>query len=172
MTQGDRAALAVLYARHVQGLLAIAHSILREQQEAEDVIHEVFLEVWRHCGDYSRARGSVRAWLSTRTRSRALDRWRSGARHRNATNQVAGGPDSGADNLHDQSGTSSGDQHRLPAALAQIPGPLQHVIQLAYFEGLSTVEISSRLGIPTGTVKSRTHTAIKTLRNVLGVRDE
>ncbi|MEY4579559.1 MAG: hypothetical protein RL701_4262 [Pseudomonadota bacterium] len=173
MTRGDRAALSELYVRHAQALLAFAYGVLREQHDAEDVIHDVFLEAWRgrHSHEYSESRASVRTWLLMRTRYRTLDRLRSSARarrHKLAESHASVPPAPFAG----QPATSVGDGHRLPAALAQIPETLRHVIVLAYFEGLSTLEISSRLGIPAGTVKSRTHAAIKTLRSVLGVAHE
>jgi RNA polymerase sigma-70 factor (ECF subfamily) len=166
MTRGDRAALAELYGRHAQTLLAVAHGFLRDRQESEDLLHDVFLEAWRSCADYSIARSSVRSWLLLRTRSRALDRLRGRTRRKN----IAA--------VSDTATTSTTtydmdyDKHRLPAALAQISEPQQGVIMLAYYEGLSTTEIASRLGIPAGTVKSRTHAALKTLRSVLGIADE
>jgi RNA polymerase sigma-70 factor (ECF subfamily) len=153
----------------VQTLLALAHGILREQHDAEDVIHDVFLEAWRRCADYEESRGSVRTWLLVRTRYRAFDRLRTRVRRRDMAASVEG--EVSPANSGEQ-GLAVSDRHRLPAALAQIPEALRHVILLAYFEGLSTLEISSRLGIPTGTVKSRTHAAIKTLRSVLGTTHE
>ena len=168
MTRGDRAALARLYDRHAHTLLALAQGVLRDRQEAEDLLHDVFLEAWRCAADYSAARSSVRSWLLMRTRSRALDRLRKRTRKLNMALDVARSAAS------EQAGSSeaSVDQHRLPAALAQMPQAQQGVIMLAYFEGLSTSEISTRLGIPAGTVKSRTHAALKTLRSVLGITDE
>lgn len=166
MRRGDRGALAELYGRHAQTLLAVAHGFLRDRQESEDLVHDVFLEAWRACADYCAARGSVRSWLLLRTRSRALDRLRSRARRRTFAAVSSTCTDDSSTHDLDQ------DKHRLPAALAQMSEPQQGVIRLAYFEGLSTSEIASRLGIPAGTVKSRTHAALKTLRSVLGIADE
>jgi RNA polymerase sigma-70 factor (ECF subfamily) len=167
LTRGDRDALAALYQRHGATLLALAHRLLRDRQESEDLIHDVFLEAWQHCAEYSQARSSVRGWLLLRTRSRALDRLRTRTRRRDAS---TGTENIESGHLHDHSLLS--DQHRLPGALAQMPVTQKDVIVLSYFDGLSTLEISSRLGIPTGTVKSRTHAAIATLRHVLGVADD
>jgi RNA polymerase sigma-70 factor (ECF subfamily) len=167
MRCGDRAALAQLYGQHARSLLALAHSLLRDRHDAEDLLHDVFLEAWRCANDYSPERGSVRSWLLMRTRSRALDRLRSGSRQRSAV----------ATQIHTEARAAApeplaADRHRLPAALAQVPEAQQGVLVLAYFEGLTTHEISSRLGIPEGTVKSRAHAAIHTLRKVLGIADE
>src|SRR5262245_49240698 len=74
---GDRPALARLYARYASSLMAIGVRILGDRREAEDLLHDVFLEVWRHAAHYDAARGTVRAWLLMRMRSRALDRKKS-----------------------------------------------------------------------------------------------
>lgn len=168
MTQGDRAALAVLYSRHAPTLVAVAQCIVRDRSDAEDVVHDVFLEVWRNCADYSQSRASVRTWLVMRARSRALDRLRANHR-RQAVGMSAQGE---ASVRKHTTAVMLDDKHRLLSALVQVPAPQQGVLVLAYFEGLSTAEISSRLGIPAGTVKSRTHAALKTLRHVLGIADE
>lgn len=167
MGRGDRAALAELYGLHARSLLALAQSLLRHRHDAEDLLHDVFLEAWRCADDYSPERGSVRSWLLMRTRSRALDRLRSSSRRRSAVSTQSQGEASAA--LPE---ALTADRHRLPAALAQVPEAQQGVLVLAYFEGLTTHEISSRLGIPEGTVKSRAHAAIQTLRKLLGICDE
>src|SRR5690606_33840136 len=80
MVAGDRGAVAALYARHVRSLFALARGMLKSPQEAEDLIHDVFLEAWRRSADYSEERGTVRAWLFMRARSRALDRLKAAGR--------------------------------------------------------------------------------------------
>jgi RNA polymerase sigma-70 factor (ECF subfamily) len=168
MVQGDRAALASLYSRHAATLVAVAYCIVRDRQDAEDVVHDVFLEVWRNCGDYAQDRASVRTWLVMRARSRALDRLRANHRRQAAGTNAQGE----TSELKPTTDVTPQDKQRLLSALARVPAPQQGVLMLAYFEGLSTAEISLRLGIPAGTVKSRTHAALKTLRGVLGIADE
>jgi RNA polymerase sigma-70 factor (ECF subfamily) len=163
MAQGDRSAVAALYERHVSALFACALGMLRSRQEAEDLIHDVFLEAWRRAADYSAERGSVRAWLLVRVRSRALDRLKSAGRSRVVS-----------DEQHPSAALpfSVGDERRLRELLSRMPEAQQEVIILGYFEGLSTVEIAERLQIPAGTVKSRTRAALAALRTVLGLKDE
>lgn len=167
MAQGDRSAVAALYERHARDLFGYAQGVLRNRQEAEDLMHDVFLEAWRRSGDYSAERGSVRAWLLVRVRSRALDRLKSAGRSRVV---------SAADDEERQPFTalpfSVGDQRRLREILSRMPEAQQDVILLGYFEGLSTTEIAERLSIPAGTVKSRTRAALTSLRTVLGIKDE
>jgi len=161
MAAGDRSAVAALYARHVRSLLVLARAMLKSAQEAEDLIHDVFLEAWRRSADYSEERGTVRAWLFMRVRSRALDRLKS-AGPVLAVGTVPAGVVS----------APSGDRQRLSELLSKMPEPQQQVLFLGYFEGLSTLEIAERLGIPAGTVKSRTRAALSALRNVLGANDD
>jgi RNA polymerase sigma-70 factor (ECF subfamily) len=163
MAHGDRSALATLYARHAAALLALAGGMLRSRHEAEDLIHDVFLEAWRRSADYVEERGSVRTWLLVRTRSRALDRLKSAGRPRVVPNE---------ESQHATLPTGMGDQRRLRELLTQMPEPQQQVLMLGYFEGLSTLEIAERLGIPAGTVKSRTRAALIALRSVLGTLDD
>jgi RNA polymerase sigma-70 factor, ECF subfamily len=167
MTRGDRAALSALYERHAATLLAVVLLIVRDRHDAEDVVHDVFLEVWRNCGSYSAALASVRTWLVVRARSRSLDRLRANQRRRavGEATQAAVPPEQAT-------AGSTQDRQRLLSALAQVPEAQQGVITLAYFEGLSTTEIAERLGIPVGTVKSRAHAALKALRRLLGNADE
>jgi RNA polymerase sigma-70 factor (ECF subfamily) len=157
MAAGDRGAVAELYARHVRALFVLARSMLKNQQEAEDLIHDVFLEAWRRSADYSAERGTVRAWLFMRARSRALDRLKS-----------AGRPLTVLSDTVCPSPSASDDQGRVRDLLSKMPVIQQQVLILGYFEGLSTSEIAAKLGVPAGTVKSRTRAALGALRTILG----
>ncbi|UJR82263.1 sigma-70 family RNA polymerase sigma factor [Sandaracinus amylolyticus] len=160
---GDRDALATLYDRHAGALLALGLRILRERREAEDLVHDVFLEVWRRAHSYDPSRASVRAWLVLMMRSRSLDRRKSHAFARSAPlahdPRVAPASESPAVLL---------DRARVAAALAALPEAQRDVLVLGYFEGLSSSEIAERLGAPIGTVKSRVAAALKALRERLG----
>src|SRR6476620_1576645 len=100
MANGDRGALAELYERHAGVLLAVGLRIVRERREAEDLLHDVLLEAWRHAKDFDPKRGRVRTWLAIRMRSRALDLQKSARVSRNAG-------DGGLDVLVDESQVSS-----------------------------------------------------------------
>jgi RNA polymerase sigma-70 factor (ECF subfamily) len=160
---GDRPALARLYDRYASILLALALRIIRDRREAEDLLHDVFLEVWRSAKDYDLTRGRVRTWLIIRMRSRALDVTKSARVSRRsgdaevldrivAETDVAGSP----------------DRQRVRAALAALTAEQRQVLELAYFDGQSCSEIAERIGIPIGTVKSRLAAGLGKLRQTLG----
>jgi RNA polymerase sigma-70 factor (ECF subfamily) len=165
MARGDRAALSALYTRHAARLLALSVHILGDRSEAEDLVHDVFLEAWQKAATYSEERGAVGAWLSLRTRSRAIDRRRSVPRIRAVSLEALGG-DGPVDPSADPTRTQ--DQRRLSQAFAVMSADEQQVIVLGYFEGLTSSEIAAQLGTPIGTVKSRTRSALVKLRGALG----
>jgi RNA polymerase sigma-70 factor (ECF subfamily) len=160
MAAGDRAALATLYERHGSLLLGLALRIVRERREAEDLLHDVFLEAWRTAKDFDPKRGRVRTWLAIRMRSRALDLQKSARVSRNTG-------DGGLELLVDEGDVASPDHGRVRRALAGLVADQRRVIELAYFEGLSCTEIAERVAIPVGTVKSRIAAGLDRLRSGL-----
>ena len=164
MARGDRDALGTLYERHAGRLFAVLLKVLGERAEAEDLLHDVFLEAFRRANDYSPARGTVSAWLALRARSRALDRRRSAPRARSVTLDAGDLPE------RDDPAADPGrihDQKRLGDAFSVLSAEEREVILLGYFEGLSSSDMAERLGKPIGTVKSRTRSALEKLREVL-----
>jgi RNA polymerase sigma-70 factor (ECF subfamily) len=160
MAAGDRAALATLYERHSALLLGLAMRIVRERREAEDLLHDVFLEAWRTAKDFDPNRGRVRTWLAIRMRSRALDLQKSARVSRNTG-------DVGLDQQVDDAEPASPDHGRVRSALAELGPDQRRVLELAYFEGLSCSEIAARVAIPVGTVKSRIAAGLDRLRSGL-----
>lgn len=163
MARGDRGALASLYDRHAKALLGLAMRIVRDRREAEDLLHDVFLEAWRSAKDFDPKRGRARTWLAIRMRSRALDLQKSARVSRNAG-------DAGLDVLVDDRERASPDHARVRAALAELGADQRRVLELAYFEGLSATEIAERISIPVGTVKSRIAAGLDRLRTGLSGR--
>ena len=165
MARGDSAALAQLYDRYAGTMLALAQRIVGRGAEAEDVIHDVFLEAWRHSADYDSARGSVKSWLLLRTRSRSLDVQKSARVSKKAT----GLDDAWLAELGDpgRDTTAFADQTRVRQVLVALSPEQREVLLLGYFEGLSSSEIAERVGVPLGTVKSRVAAALSALRSAL-----
>jgi len=165
---GDTAALAALYDRHAPLMFALARRILGSKPEAEDIVHDVFVEAWRRAADYDETRGSVRAWLLLRTRSRALDFRKSAG----VSRTVPTGDSAWLATLLDPRAEESEapDRERVRQVLVALSAEQREVLLLGYFEGLSSTEIADRVGIPIGTVKSRVAAALNTLRQALADR--
>ncbi len=158
----DSQALAELYERYSQGLLAIALCIVKDRCEAEDLVHDVLLEAWRAAGSYDASRGRVWTWLAVRMRSRCIDRIR--------TNRPRTPGD--VDTLiSTEDEESSPDHARVRSALENVSPLRRKVLELMYFCGLSHREVAHRLSIPIGTVKSRYAGAIRELRQLFTAQD-
>lgn len=164
VAEGDRDALAELYDRHAGQLIGVGVRILRSRREAEDVTHDVFLEVWRRAASYDPKRASVRGWLLLVMRSRALDRKKSAGFSWGVPLDVE--PEGPAGSELDL------DRARAVRALDRLTAEQREVIRLGYFEGLSSSEMASELGVPIGTIKSRVRAALATLREALHVSAE
>lgn len=161
MARGDRQALSRLYERHAPLLLGLAIKIVRDRGEAEDLLHDVFLEAWRSARDFDPKRGRVRTWLAIRMRSRALDHQKSARVSRNSG-------DAGLEDVVVDGAGASPDHARVRSALAELTADQRAVLELAYFDGLSCTEIAARIAIPVGTVKSRLAAGLDRLRGRLG----
>jgi len=166
MANGDQSALHPLYERYSGWMLAIAMKILRNRREAEDLLHDVFLEAWRKAGDYDPSRGTVRTWLTLRMRSRSLDRVRSARLSRSVSLDV-GFPEWRSLRSDDDPALHH-ERDLVRKAVMELSDETREVILLAYFEGLSATAVAERLGIPVGTVKSRVAAAKLKLRGILG----
>lgn len=164
--RGEVDAFAALYDRFAGLMVATAKRILGDRGGAEDLVHDVFMEVWRNCGRYESGRGTVRTWILVRLRSRALDRLRSASVRREiATDDVA--PNQAAPEGEDPA--LAPDRAAVRAALSELPVEQRTVLELSYFQGLSSSEIAERMGSPLGTVKSRTAAGLAKIRVVMQV---
>jgi RNA polymerase sigma-70 factor (ECF subfamily) len=165
---GDRDCLAGLYDRYAPALLAIGRRILGDRREAEDLLHDVFIEVWRQAADYDESRGTVRAWLLMRMRSRALDRRKAAAFSKRADLPAPDAIAAAVGDSHSGEDPELGaDRDAVRRALAELPAEQRQVLELGYFEGLSSSEIAERVRAPIGTVKSRVAAALTKLRQGL-----
>jgi RNA polymerase sigma-70 factor (ECF subfamily) len=166
---GDEQSLSTLYTRYKIILFSLILRIVHSQPEAEDVLQEVFLQVWRKASDFDEARGRPFTWLVTLARSRAIDRLRAlDSRDRTATEAARDVPDSISDASDDAVKSEQGEIVR--GALAQLPEEQRRILVLAYFEGLTQSEIAGRLTTPLGTVKTRMRSGMIRLRELLGER--
>jgi RNA polymerase sigma-70 factor (ECF subfamily) len=166
---GDEQALSALYDRYRLILFGLILRILHSQPEAEDVLQEVFLQVWRRAADFDETRGRPFTWLVTLARSRAIDRLRSlGSRDRTVQEAARDVSDSISDAAEDAVKSEQGEIVRR--ALQELPEEQRRTLLLAYFEGLTQSEIAERLNTPLGTVKTRMRSGMMRLRELLGDR--
>jgi RNA polymerase sigma-70 factor, ECF subfamily len=171
IADGDESALATLYDRWAQPIYSVVAHLLRDADGAEDVVEETFWQVWQRASSYDASRGSVRTWILTIARSRALDRLRSRKRSReDLTDDLGFVRDPGSDPSQDAEGA---ERRRLVyAALTELPDDQRRALELAYFHGLSQSEISELLGQPLGTIKTRMRLGMQKLRDrLIGLRE-
>src|SRR5262245_4771381 len=151
--RGDRQAYATLYDRYGAVLLGLIYRILRSRTEAEDVLHDVFLQIWHNGHHYDAARGAPFVWLTRLARNRALDRRERLASQQRTLHRAGSTTPEGPPDPAEITSTAE-DGRRLRRALAVVPEIQRRVLMLAYFEGLTQSEIAARIDKPLGTVKS------------------
>jgi len=171
IVKGDQQAFSQLYDLSCTLLYTLALRILGSREEADEVLQDVYLEVWRKVARYDVGRGTPVAWLITLTRSRAIDRLRArSARAHETTHSLE--QDTAAqirDTGPNPFETQADQELRLAvgSAMASLPAAQQQAIELAYYEGLSHMEIAARLNQPLGTVKTRIKLGMSKLRDTL-----
>ena len=165
---GDASALGELYDRHASIALATALRVVGGREEAEDVVHDAFVAVWRKIDRFDATRGSLRGWLMTVVRNRAIDR----VRARRTTVDVDDadersllrtGPNPTWEDALRR--TSAGD---VRTAMAALPLEQRRAVELAYFEGYTYREVAELTGVPAGTATGRLRLALAKLRDSLG----
>jgi RNA polymerase sigma-70 factor (ECF subfamily) len=165
MAGGDRQAFAAFYDRFADLVFSLIRRVVSHPPDAEEVLQEVFWQAWLDAGAYDARRGSSEAWLLNRARSRAIDRLRA-VRRRGETfvspmdETLAQGRDTAATDP----AVRAQDRALVETALAILPLAQRQVIELAFYGGLTQVEIARRLGEPLGTVKTRTRAGLERLR--------
>ncbi|HTW48785.1 MAG TPA: sigma-70 family RNA polymerase sigma factor [Acidobacteriaceae bacterium] len=167
MMAGDESALAALYDRYSGMLFAMLVRILRDRQAAEEVLQDLFLQLWRNASSFDASRGSLPAWLMVIGRNRAISRLR-----RRDSQEVledveawpANAVPSSLDIEHETQRTLLAE--KLRSAMAALPREQREAVELAYFEGMTQTEIAERTGSPLGTVKSRVRAALQSLKEL------
>jgi RNA polymerase sigma-70 factor, ECF subfamily len=158
----DKAALELLYKRHGSIALALAKRIVGRMSEAEDVVQEAFVEIWRRADQFDARRGSAEAWTYGIVRNRAIDRVR---KHsvRQRTAQEAANEREPASVSPLEEAQRREERLAVAHAVSSIPKEQREALELAYFEGLSHSEIAARTGAPLGTIKTRIRSAMEKL---------
>jgi RNA polymerase sigma-70 factor (ECF subfamily) len=166
VARGDRAALRKLYDRLSGQALAVALRILGARGEAEEVVQDVFVEVWTRASLFTVARGRGRVWVLSIARNRAIDRLRSRDAAGRAVRGAEGEPEPPPVTPL-ESAEQRETRQRIQHALAALSPEQRSVLELGYFEGLSQSEMAERLGEPLGTIKSRVRLALEKLAQLV-----
>jgi RNA polymerase sigma-70 factor (ECF subfamily) len=170
IADGDREAFGRFYDRYAALVFTFAMRVLRDRSAAEDLLQEVFLQVWREAGNYSADRGSPEAWIITITRSRGIDKLRFIRRRDKSFVPMGGSSGKEYDAAVESGAAASEARITVNSALAQLPESQRKVMELAYFDGLSQSEIAERIKEPLGTVKTRMRAALQRLREIVGAK--
>lgn len=166
IADGDEHALGILYDRYADAVHGVALRVLRDATQARDVVEEVFWQAWRQASRWAPERGGVSTWLLTIARSRAIDRRR--ALVRRGEESSAPLEQLAAEGADASRGVEESDLRRvLQEALDTLPPEQRDALELAYWGGLTQVEIAERTGQPLGTVKTRMRLALRKLRDRL-----
>lgn len=160
---GDESALAALYDRYAGAVYSLTHRILRDTGAAEEVVQDIFYQLWRSASQFDFTRGSLPGWLLVIARNRAIDRLR--GRHRRLVEETVE-PVTTAMSL-DTCTAQAEVMAKVTAALGSLPASQREALELAYFEGLTHTEIADRTGEPLGTIKTRLRTAVQSLKKAL-----
>jgi RNA polymerase sigma-70 factor (ECF subfamily) len=151
--RGDRTALREIYEREAASMIGVAQRIVKRRELAEEIVHDAFVQIWRHAARYDAALGAGRSWMFAIVRNRAINALRDTSRERTAPEEeIVAAIDRGQDgnNAFDRLAEGSA----LRRCLEQLDPRRRTGVLLAYVEGLSHGEIAAKLGVPLGTAKS------------------
>ncbi|HYJ47914.1 MAG TPA: sigma-70 family RNA polymerase sigma factor [Pyrinomonadaceae bacterium] len=169
---GNEEALTALYDATNRLLYGLVLRILTDPDAAEEVLLDVYKQVWRKASSYDQARGNPLAWLMTIARSRAIDRLRSTRLERQRVEALDNVREIAASCDVERDAVLSGMRRVIRKALDSLPPEQREVIDLAYYGGLSQSEIAARIGQPLGTVKTRVRLGLAKLREALRPLDK
>lgn len=169
IADGDRQAFAELYDMLSSRVFALILRVLVNRAQSEEVLQEVFLEVWQSAGRFAPNKGQGRSWVLTIAHRRAVDRVRSSQASAERDTRIGVRDLDDARDVVAESVESRMEGDRVIAALAALPEPQQEALVLAYYGGYSQSEIAALVGAPLGTVKTRMRDALSKLRRELGV---
>ena len=167
IAQGDEAAFSVFYDQYAHGLYSLVYKILNDEKETEDVLQEGFAQIWKKAGTYDGTRSSAFTWAVMIMRNKAIDHIRSRQRQNRLVEEAAL-ESSHDDDVQEDDNVSLNEKRAIVrAALGKIPPDQRQAIDLAFFSGLTQMQIAEKLGEPLGTVKARIRRGLLKLRESL-----
>lgn len=158
---GDQGAMAALYDRFSSIVYAVALRVLQDTGAAEDVLQDIFMQLWRNPGAFDASRGNMGAWLAVIARNRAID----ALRKRRPENDIADVIVSVEPDMASEADRARA-MNKVRGALQDMPAAQRSALEMAYFEGLTHAEIAAKTGEPLGTVKTRIRAGLISLRKV------
>jgi RNA polymerase sigma-70 factor (ECF subfamily) len=158
----DQGAMGTLYDRYSSIVYSVALRVLQDTGAAEDVLQDIFMQLWRNPGAFDASRGNMAAWLAVIARHRAID----ALRRRRPENDIEDTIVSVEPDLASEADRSRA-MDKVRGALQVMPAPQRSALELAYFEGLTHSEIAEKTGEPLGTIKTRIRAGLLSLRKVL-----
>ncbi len=165
--EGDERALEALHARYAAALYSLARQVTRSERTAEDVVQEVFIAVWRSAERFDPSKGSVSAWLFALARHKAIDAVRREVTVQKRTVEADLTLEEAPDDVDAETWRRI-QSEQVREAIGRLPASQREALELAFFAGLTHVEVAERLQIPLGTAKTRIRTALLRLRDILG----
>jgi RNA polymerase sigma-70 factor (ECF subfamily) len=169
VARSEEAALAEIYDRFGAVAYGLALRVLRDEGLAQDAVQDAFLTVWRTARSFAPERGAARTWILTLVHRRAVDVVRREERRRGDPLESA--PEPVASEQTDQLAWLRFERERVQSALRKLPDQQREALELAYYGGFSQSQLAERLGEPLGTIKSRMHTGLARLRELLEAED-
>ena len=157
--RGDESAMASLYDRYSKIVYSVALRVLRDPASAEDVLQEIFMQIWRHPESFVASRGSLGGWLAVVSRNRSID----ALRRRRPTESFDEIALASNYNLADEA-ERDGMMEKARGVIHDLPPEQRKTLEMAFFDGLTHSEIAEVTGDPLGTVKTRIRSALMTLR--------
>jgi len=156
--------MAALYDRYSSVVYAVALRVLGDTGVAEDILQEVFMQLWRNPGMFDSSRGNLAPWLAVITRNRAIDQLRKRRPETDIEDVVVSvEPDMAGEAERSQA------MEKVRGVLGNMPAPQRDALEMAYFQGLSHTEISEKTGEPLGTIKTRIRAGLTTLRKAFQI---
>ena len=166
IVQRERDAFDLFYERYAQIIFNLCVRILKDEAESEDVMQEIFVQIWKEAQRFDASRASVKTWLFTIARSRSLDRYRS---RKTVQSRMEPTPEEELQNVSNEADPQANSvmQQYVGNALNRLSKEQRLVLELSYYEGLTQEEIAGRLKEPLGTIKSRIRAALIKLRSLI-----
>src|SRR5438105_3142902 len=174
---GDRAAFAALYDKTSSHLFAVVLRINRDRAQAEDILQEVYVNVWRAASGFDAAQSQPLTWLTSIARNRAIDSLRRAQTQPQLQTATTTGPDEEDSDVYDATAddqpgpldllSRAADARALAQCLQDLTAPQRQSVALAFYDGLSHAEVAEKMGQPLGTVKSWVRRALLTLKSCL-----